>query len=428
MAAPAVNRKRVTIVAREGDGWLEERDGRLVLHTRGTPYQEGWQHGVLMRRQVRECFREVWREGWFQGSPLLPGWLWRAYARLNSAHFTPDERAELRGLAAGARLDYADVLVMNSQSPIDVIHSWLTPGDYGACTQLIAAGPATRGGGMLVARNLDTIGFGRLHRYAMVQVHHPRAGHEFVTPGFAGKVLDAVSGWNARGLHVCQDDAEAAGQNPFGLYSGALVRRLAQHCASIDEAIAAVRRLPRLAAGAKHVTLADGREARLVEIRQDLRQGLRGFKDVAVRGLGDDGDPAGTAVITNHFTTPGMTSAAPSASSRWRHERARRLVAAGHGSLDAEAAMRILTDKLDLESGGVCGRQRPSNQIVNWYGPRITRFGPFEVPTHLEVRIATTLATVSDLAAGVMWIAGGRSYVEALEHFQPLLVGALWVG
>src|SRR5688572_19237362 len=199
-----------------GDAWLETRDGLRLLHTRGTPYESGLQHGVLLREDVRACFREVWRDGLMRGSPLFPRWLFYAYAWLNHGFMSRDERLELRGLADGSGLPYADVLVMNSQSPIDIGYNWVT----GGCTQVVVPG-------RLVARNLDTLSLNRLHRYAVVQVHHER----FLTPGFAGKVLDAVTGWNVHGLHVCQDDAQSAWTNPLGLYCGALVRRMVEHCA-----------------------------------------------------------------------------------------------------------------------------------------------------------------------------------------------------
>lgn len=361
-----------------------------MLHTGGTPYEEGFQHGSLLRDRVRACFLDVWRDGFFRGSPLFPAWIWRAYAFLNRRFLSPDDRAELRGLADGAGMRYSDVLVMNSQGPLEIAHAWL-----GACSQFAV-------GGRLVGRTLDTLGFGRLHRYEMLQVHHPARGFPYLTPGYAGKVLDAISGWNARGLHVSQDVAEAPRPNPLGMYSGALMRRVAQYCATLDEA-ARLLASTRMAAAAKHVLLADGRDARVV----DLYNGA-----VASRA-------ARVLAITNHFTCLRMGA---SISSRLRLERLEQLVS---DKVDARAAIEILTDKLDLASGQVGG---PSDNIVNWDGPRIARFGPFAVPPDLDARIRTTCATVSDLSAGTLWWGGGRAYVSAPEDFVPFDVPRLLEG
>ena len=40
-------------VARCGQGWLERIDGYRVLHLKGTPYEIGYQHGALLKQDVR---------------------------------------------------------------------------------------------------------------------------------------------------------------------------------------------------------------------------------------------------------------------------------------------------------------------------------------------------------------------------------------
>ena len=41
------------VVVAHGKGWLERRQGLLVLHVVGTPWEMGEQHGVLLRVHVR---------------------------------------------------------------------------------------------------------------------------------------------------------------------------------------------------------------------------------------------------------------------------------------------------------------------------------------------------------------------------------------
>src|SRR3970040_2744895 len=40
-------------IARCGEGFLEEIDGCLVLHVKGKPYHMGYQHGALLKEEVR---------------------------------------------------------------------------------------------------------------------------------------------------------------------------------------------------------------------------------------------------------------------------------------------------------------------------------------------------------------------------------------
>ncbi len=44
-------------VARCGDGFLEEIDGYPVLHVKGSPYEMGYQHGALLKADIRALVR-----------------------------------------------------------------------------------------------------------------------------------------------------------------------------------------------------------------------------------------------------------------------------------------------------------------------------------------------------------------------------------
>lgn len=409
-------------------GFVDMRQGRPVVHTYGGPYERGAQHGRLLSEQVRACFGEVWREGWFRGSPLLPAPVWYAWARLNALFLDEDERAELRGMADGSGLSYADVLVMNTAPPVDAVHNFLSAGSVAtaACTQIVAQGAATGDGRRLLGRNLDTVGLHRLHRHAVLQVHHPDTGYAWLTPGFAGKVLDAVTGWNERGLVVSQDVAELAFENCFGLYSGALIRRIVSRCATRAEALGLVQSLPRLGGGGKTITVTDRDGVMVIEVAQTLWGGITGRKRVATRGPGESGDAGDTIVVNNHFRAPEQVRHArrPSRSSAARHRRASALVRDLWGRVGLEALKAFMTDKTDGESGAECGPERPSDRIINWYGPRVRALGPFAVPAELEVRVATTISTVCDVTSGVMWVADGKPYVDSPGDYRPVDVHA----
>ena len=50
-------RAETKTIARCGAGFLEEVDGYRVLHLKGTPYEMGYQHGALLKDDIRENVR-----------------------------------------------------------------------------------------------------------------------------------------------------------------------------------------------------------------------------------------------------------------------------------------------------------------------------------------------------------------------------------
>lgn len=413
------------VIDRLGQGFLEKQAGHLVLHTAGSSYQRGVQHGWLLRRQIQSCFQEAYVNGFFRCSKLFSPQLWYTFSQLNARFFNSCEKDELTGIAHGSGLRFKDILVMNSAQPIEAIYNLIKSGSMAGCTQVVLSNKATASGGMLVGRNLDIINLDILHKYALIQVHKPNDGNAFVTPGFVGKVLDAVTGWNEKGFHVSQDIAELPWENCYGLYSGALIRRLVSSCASIKEAVAMIEQLSKLGGGGKNITLADGKQAVVVEVAQTIRDGARGTKRVSQRSSGECGDAPDVITATNHYLTKRQLEQIDkpsSTSSLTRMKRAQMLIDESYGRHDVESVKSLLMDKLDLVTGQIHGAGRPSDNIINWHGPRITRLGVISIPHDLEIRVSTTISTVSDLARGIMWIALGKKYIDSTADYYPLKV------
>lgn len=395
------------VLAQEGRGWLEQDGDRLVVHTAGTPYEEGFQHGRLLSGHVRAMWEDGYKNGLMRACALFPRWLWTVYARINERFLSADERAELHGVADGAGIAYGKVLVMNSEAPYAVPSAW-----SGGCTQVVARGGATREGGTIVGRNLDTLNLDRTWRHEVIQVHHPSHGHAWLAPGFAGRVLDAVTGWNDQGLVIAQNDAHNRWPTLFGVSSGTVMRRVVQGASCLREARQILEETPAIAAAGSHVTVVDGHEAGVLEIKRSP-----GRRALGQRGTGDSGDLPGTLTISNHYTSAALKDEHPSESSASRRSRAQAMVASAWGTIDAERMKGMLTDKLDPVTGRVGG---DSDNIVNWHGPRMVRFGPCRIAPDLDVRVTTTLATVADLGHGTLWVGGGKACVDSPDDFQPL--------
>lgn len=394
-------------------GRLVVEQGLPVLHTFGDAYSRGRQHGELLADRMHACFREVWRDGWFCVSPLFPPWLFRTWAAIQARFLSPEEREELRGLSDGSGLPLEDVQVMNAAPPFEAVHNLLSGGSSDACTQIASRGPD----GVLVGRNLDAAFVGGAHRFAILTVHHPSRGLAWASPGFVGKVLDAVTGWNQAGLVVAQNVAELAFERFRGLYTGALVRRVVASCATVDEAVRMLGTAPDLCGGGRSLLVARGDDAVVLEVAQRVV----GPSRVHRRTWGECGDAPDTLVLTNHYRTPELVSATPGRSSAARLARA---MALARGGVDAVEAMKAaMTDTCgssaaDLRGPSAGGAGEASADTICCCGPPIRRFGPLSVPADLEVRMATRISTVCDLRRRRMWVAAGQPRVTDAAQYR----------
>ena len=98
---------------RVGDGWVEQRQGFRVLHLSGSPYELGYQHGVLLGDLIRARIGDGLLGGIVQEGRVSHFVLLR-HARQAEARIRPEYREEMAGVADGAGVSYSDVLVLNT--------------------------------------------------------------------------------------------------------------------------------------------------------------------------------------------------------------------------------------------------------------------------------------------------------------------------
>ena len=99
-----------TTVARCGAGWLEIVDGYRVLHLKGTPYEIGYQHGALLKEDVRENMHyllEVKGTTPVKIGPisLSPRVAIESIVKFQERHVPAKYFQEMQGLAAAQRSD-----------------------------------------------------------------------------------------------------------------------------------------------------------------------------------------------------------------------------------------------------------------------------------------------------------------------------------
>src|SRR5262249_35807605 len=213
-----------------GDGFLEEVDGARVLHLKGTPYAMGYQHGALLRDEIREQVRFLFevkaKEATFAlgGITLLDPKRAITGIAATQKKFVPERfQEELRGVADGAGLSLADVTAANYIP--ELFH----------CSGFALSGSATRDGTLYHGRVLDYGCDWRLQDHAVLTVAEPRNRIPFVNVTYAGFV-GSGPGLNARRISIRRDGGRGLG--PWdGTPMPLLVRMVLEEADALDRAI-----------------------------------------------------------------------------------------------------------------------------------------------------------------------------------------------
>jgi len=223
--------------ATAGKGRLELVGGIPVLHLRGTPEQMGEQHGRLLGAQLA-VLRRVYLDTFFGNAVSRAGAL--AFGMGLVPHMPPACVTEMKAMAAASGVDYPGVVFANTFT--DTSRAIF-------CSVVVACGKASRGGRLVIGRNLDFPSLGVLHKATVLVVyHHTAAGRRpFVAVGWPG-VVGVVTGMNDAGLCVATlVSATQKGVSP-GMPYTMMHRLVLEQCATPQEALALVKRTARTSA------------------------------------------------------------------------------------------------------------------------------------------------------------------------------------
>ena len=195
------------IVEKGRVGWTE--DGRMrVLYLSGTPYERGYQHGALLRPEVRDNLEYLYKQALktFKHEMIFE----EAFERVRP--FIPEEfMQEMHGLAHGSRLPLKvihHVHVLPSLSEwggkkrIKEIAKEMIKGDLGtSCSNIGLQAGSTADSKMYAVRILDwgLHRISKLHEYPLLIVDAPEQGHASANISWAG-FIGAVSGVNEQGI------------------------------------------------------------------------------------------------------------------------------------------------------------------------------------------------------------------------------------
>lgn len=225
-------------IARCGEGFLEEVDGYRVLHVKGTPYEMGYQQGVLLKDDVRENVRFLFEEKAKElkvevaGIPLLNPKRAISGIAATQRKFIPERfYEELRGLADGSGVPEQDIIAANFIP--EMFH----------CSGFALSGSATKDGTLYHGRILDYGCDWRLQDHAVLTVAEPKGKIPFVNVTYAG-FIGSVTGMNAERVSIGEMGGKGLGHWD-GVPMAFLVRMALEEAKDLDQAVAVFRDHPR---------------------------------------------------------------------------------------------------------------------------------------------------------------------------------------
>ena len=222
------------VVAREGNGRLEEVDGTKVLILKGTPEEMGHQHGILMKDEIHRLVEQI-LFGVGVGTSFEKGtWVFGeiegAQKRLNPFM---DVRyyQEMDALAVAAELPKEEVRLANFFP--EMFH----------CSGFAVFGKATKDGKLYHGRVLDYMRGMGLEQSAAVMVFQPDKGNAWVNVGYAG-FIGSVTAMNEKHIAVGEMGGRGEG-NWDGKPMAELIREVMEKANTLDEAVEIMRKGPR---------------------------------------------------------------------------------------------------------------------------------------------------------------------------------------
>ncbi|MGO9598285.1 MAG: C45 family autoproteolytic acyltransferase/hydolase [Isosphaeraceae bacterium] len=314
---------QTTTIARCGAGFLEDDRGYRVLHVKGTPYEMGYQQGVLLKSDIRDNVHYLFEvkgkelKVELAGLKLLdPKRVIAGIAATQKKYVPQRFFDEMRGIADGAGMDVRDVIIANFIP--ELFH----------CSGFALGGSATTDGKLYHGRVLDYGCDWRLQEHAVLTVAEPEGKIPFVNVTYAG-FIGSVTGMNAEKISVGEMGGKGLGHWD-GVPMAFLMRMVLEEAMTLPEAVAIFRDHPRTCE--YFFVIADGKTGKGVGIEAS-------WDTFAVVAMGE-----------SHPNLPEAVKDAVLLSSGNRYAELVRRVRAGHGQFDAERALRLMDRPVAMKS------------------------------------------------------------------------------
>jgi isopenicillin-N N-acyltransferase like protein len=256
-----------------------------VINCKGDPYSVGYEHGAQAAQQVRANIQRWCRYG--RGAPGEREQL-AQQLEATLAHRQPAALAEMRGIAEGAAVPYAQVRDLNFSG--ELWSDTFLDRPARGCTLIGSTGTPH---GVVIAKTLDAAPGDE--QFLLVQRVRPAEGAPYVHLTWAG-TLWTDGGVNDLGLAEVNSTLCARVRNPDGYPAFLMLRELLQQCDRVEAAVDYALAREAVAIG-NNLLLGDEKGALAVVERSTTQ--------AAVRWPGSSGSGL---TATNHSLAPELAS------------------------------------------------------------------------------------------------------------------------
>lgn len=245
-----------------GDAWMEKRGDLYVIHLKGSSYEVGYQHGILLSEEIKQGVAEFYADPINGGrkSHSLKLWLIKQY--LNKKVYNPIKKTQtqdlldqLKGIADGSGVSYKTIFKANHHTAVNMVMTPVLIKQYlkkfkklgikvGGCSTFVATKEATSDGKTIVGRNTDYGGIEGWPKYQTVSFVEPENGFKYVQIGTAGIVMWAP-GMNEKGIVVCAHYMIYDDIIPMGLSIAAFSDEFLRKAQNLDDALNILNNNPR---------------------------------------------------------------------------------------------------------------------------------------------------------------------------------------
>ncbi|HOJ93116.1 MAG TPA: C45 family autoproteolytic acyltransferase/hydrolase [Dictyoglomaceae bacterium] len=216
-----------------------------VVELHGTPYERGYQHGKILKEEIRYITNRVedsvcLLEGDVKGKIVFRFML--EMAKDLEGKFSKkfpefkELKEEMRGISDGAGVSYDIILLINLIDEIAATYYWYLDPILKtfACSSFVARSSQ----GLIVGRNLDYgILLSDLPYFLTVFIYHPEKGYPFISISWPG-LVGTYSGIS-QDLYIFLN-VSSSNKNTEGAPECLVTRRIIQYSKNLDEAAASV--------------------------------------------------------------------------------------------------------------------------------------------------------------------------------------------
>ena len=205
-------------------------DAVRVIEVWGTPYEMGYAHGYLVRKELKAYWGTFF--GVIKGTMNVTDQQLDQAWEVMSRHIPDEFKQELRGLAAGAGVPERWARWMHIIPDL----SWIT------CSYYAAWGKAVPDNHLYQIRALDYWTEAHVQDRPAIIVWRPAKGYPFVTASWIG-FIGVITGMNAKRIAISEigdgfgDDQKQLDAEPWVF----MARRVLQYTDNLKDAVAVVR-------------------------------------------------------------------------------------------------------------------------------------------------------------------------------------------